>query len=262
MFEELYEKDIDVTAYLKRINVEQVAKADKETLDEIIYSHQCAVPFENLDVYRYHKPINLDVKSLFEKIVINKRGGYCFELNGLFVKLLLALGYDSYSCFVRVGYGEPHPNPIMHRGIVTRLEDGIYYNDVGFGGPMPSGAVKFEEGLRQDVHGEEFWFEHMDKASDWWVLWRKNETGKADRILVVNTVEQEPIDYMAMSYYCSTSETSIFTKMPMINLRQKNGHYAITDDKFTSKIDGKEHEEIITSDDQLDNILKEYFGLK
>lgn len=78
--------------YLKRIRYEKEIVLDRETLNGLVYAHQCYVPFENLDLYPVEHPICLDQEQLYEKVVLRKRGGFCFELNGAFQVLLKGLG--------------------------------------------------------------------------------------------------------------------------------------------------------------------------
>ena len=78
-------------AYLKRIGYSGGTEPTLDNLHALIRAHQTAVPFENLDCVS-RTPILLEVERLFDKIVLRRRGGYCFELNGLFMALLRDLG--------------------------------------------------------------------------------------------------------------------------------------------------------------------------
>ena len=78
---------MNISEYLARINYSKSAQPDSKTLHALQLAHMQNIPFENLDIGLGRK-INLDLESLWEKIVINKRGGFCYELNGLFACLL------------------------------------------------------------------------------------------------------------------------------------------------------------------------------
>src|SRR6185436_18299602 len=81
------------TTYLERIRYDGETTPSVETLRRIHRAHMLAVPFENLDIH-LGIPIALSVPAFYEKIVDRKRGGFCYELNGLFAWLLAELGFS------------------------------------------------------------------------------------------------------------------------------------------------------------------------
>lgn len=274
MFEEYYEKLPDVDLYLERIGMKRPKSLNKEYLDELVFAHQCSVVFENLDIYDLHKSISIIPRDLFEKIVIRKRGGYCFELNGLFVLLLQALGYDAYSCPCRSSRpGIVVPQPVRHRGIIVRLDGRYLFCDVGYGGPMPPASVVAEDGTRQVVRGETYWFERKDEFC--WLLKRltkgkidmgmsgitdgNDEIHEAD-VLYISQAPWEPVDFIPANIACSEGQDAIFAQMRMLNLRRKDGHIALTGNKFTQVKNGvKESREI--TDEEAQRLIKDEFGL-
>src|SRR5690554_2922341 len=84
--------DAFVDAYFARINYQGDTDVSAQTLHALHAAHTLNIPFENLDVF-LGKPILLDQDSLYKKIIQNKRGGYCFEMNGLFSIVLKELGF-------------------------------------------------------------------------------------------------------------------------------------------------------------------------
>jgi len=92
-------KIVDTAAYLKRINYDGPLVTTVETLRRLQVAHLLTVPFENLSIHR-KEPIVLNDNALFKKIVVERRGGFCYELNGLFAALLRALGLR-WPCFRR-----------------------------------------------------------------------------------------------------------------------------------------------------------------
>ncbi|MEM9648825.1 MAG: arylamine N-acetyltransferase, partial [Bacteroidota bacterium] len=85
---------MDTKKYLERINYDQPVRITRDTLFQLQRAHLLSVPFENLDIH-YGIPITLDTNSFFDKIVERGRGGFCYELNGLFNHLLNELGFKS-----------------------------------------------------------------------------------------------------------------------------------------------------------------------
>ena len=84
---------MNIRTYLERIGYDKPVRLDVETLRGLHYAHLLAIPFENLDI-QLGKPIQLTERALWEKIVIRKRGGFCYELNGLFAWLLKQIRYN------------------------------------------------------------------------------------------------------------------------------------------------------------------------
>lgn len=257
MFEEFYTPLPDLAAYLERIGESQ-KPCSLEALDSLILSHQKSVPFENLDQY-YNKTASSSIEELFDKIVTRKRGGYCFEQNALFVALLESLGYKAYSGDAKIIRGKDISTPILilHRVNFVEFEDGLYFCDVGYGGPMPSFALKVEDGSTRSLNGETF---HIHKADgDWWKLSRTTSEGLLEDILIFRTKKVENCDFFVLNYYASTSPLSVFTNLRLVNRRLDNGNVSITNDSFTKNIDGKSETITLKDDDHFLSILKEYF---
>lgn len=78
-----------------RIGVTGAIHLDRESFDRLIFAHQCAVPFENLDICELGKAISLGTRAIYAKVVEQRRGGYCFELNAAFYDLLEACGFTA-----------------------------------------------------------------------------------------------------------------------------------------------------------------------
>ena len=115
---------VSTGAYLARIGYEGSTEPTLETLAGIVLAHLRAVPFENLDIVPLARPLRLDPEGLFAKIVGERRGGYCFELNGTLALLLEDLGLT----VVRVacqfteetGYSDPFDHLAPHRDVSRR----------------------------------------------------------------------------------------------------------------------------------------------
>lgn len=101
---------MDRSAYLARIGYEGALTPAIETLRGLHRAHVMTVPFENLDIH-LGRPISLNPADLFRKIVVDRRGGYCFELNGLFTLLLEDVGFAVTRLAARVLYGTEGVRP-------------------------------------------------------------------------------------------------------------------------------------------------------
>ncbi len=126
-------KMMDKDAYLARIGVKpDHLEVNDETLRILQRKHLLSVPFENLDIH-WKRPIVLAVDRFYAKIVGEKRGGFCYELNGLFNELLESLGFTTRLVSARVFNGTEHGPEFDHMAIIVTIGDDEYLADVGFG---------------------------------------------------------------------------------------------------------------------------------
>ncbi|MFD9905044.1 arylamine N-acetyltransferase [Streptomyces sp. NPDC059063] len=120
-------------AYLRRIGAERPAAPTSQALRELHLAHLRAVPFENLSIH-FGEEVALTEKDLVAKVVDDRRGGFCYELNGAFAALLAALGFDVELLQARVHQGPHLGIPYDHLALRVRTTDGgDWLADVGFG---------------------------------------------------------------------------------------------------------------------------------
>lgn len=260
MLDGMFKKLPDTRAYLHRLEMDYPKKLSLEYLDSLIYAHQTHVVFENLDSWYYHRYQSLEIGSLFEKIVLRKRGGYCFELNALFHALLQELGYRPQACMCRILEGEaPEKSMVMHRAEIVAFDEELYFCDVGFGGPSPAGAIRIAENERRCICGEIFSLERYGR--DWWTLKRISSRGKEEPILQFYTMEQSPVDFLPLHYYCCINENSEFVQIPLLNLRTKTGSLALTGSQLTVRENGVVKKEQFDSEEDMLSCIQNYFSL-
>lgn len=260
MYESMYGPVPDVDAYLERIHCKHPKALTKESLDELVFSHQCCIPFENIDVWIFKKEISLDVNDIFEKVVTNHRGGYCFELNALFTALLNTLGFRAYSCMARITRNKDYVPLVLHRGIIAEIEDRKYFCDVGYGGSMPPASIFVGDGAELHVHGEDYYMHRAD--SPWWTIKRRTSSGEMESMLQFYTMPQEPVNYIPMNEYCSRSEKSVFCQKLYVNRRTEDGNISIMGNHFTQVKQGKAVQEREFKEEELPGLLREYFEIE
>ena len=142
------------TAYLKRIGIKGELPVNRDTLEKLLQAHLEQVPFENLDVYDFKKVPSLEADALFDKVVTRHRGGFCFELNTLFARLLESLGFKVYPVAVRVLWNKDSLPPLAHMALIVCLGKEKYFCDVGYGGPPQrayASGRKRPQGQRRDL---------------------------------------------------------------------------------------------------------------
>ena len=217
MFEELYEPLPDRDLYFAKLGMETPAgPLDKDLLDRIIYAHQCTIPFENLDIFDRRMIPSLSIADVFDKVIRGKRGGCCFELNGIFYALLKETGFDVTPCVGRSLKNRGYVYPFTHRATIVEIDGERFFCDVGYGGPMPPCAVPLVDGLEIDSHGQRFRIERDEGA--WWNLYYLGRTDalEAARAAGEPARDPEPVtafldermqltDYAVLMHFCATS---------------------------------------------------------
>jgi N-hydroxyarylamine O-acetyltransferase len=232
------------------------------TLDALIYAHQCAVPFETLDSSDLGLDVSLATRDIFDKIVARRRGGYCFELNGLFDKLLQALGFKVRSCLARAVINRDYLPPQLHRMPVVELDGTLRIADVGFGGPIPASSLPLAQGVQTDSLGEGFRLSRDDKEGDgdWWLLERR-AAGGWQRLLLFSTQPQHEVDFVAPHYYCATSPESHFVINRIVNLRTPAGMVQLFNKHFKRTEAGTVTERAVEDEADLVELLSSSFGI-
>ncbi len=259
MYEEFYTKltPLQAQGYLKRIGFNGIAETTVETLDGLIFNHQCSVPFENLDIFDFHKEISLNASDLYEKIVVKRRGGYCFELNLLFYSLLIALGYEAIPVAVRLKMGRDITPPYLHRATLVKI-DGLWrYADVGLGAAHPRKSVALYEGYSDTTGINSF---DVIKNNDYWVLRKTDEESPLEWIMIRED-EALAVDFLTINYYCSHSEDVRFTSVRLLNLNTPDGYLSLTDNLFTEQINGVKKEKTLLTKEELNDVILKRFAI-
>jgi N-hydroxyarylamine O-acetyltransferase len=139
---------VNLTDYLRRVGFDAAPRADLATLKALQLAHVHTVPFENIDV-QLRRPLSLDTNEIYEKIVHHKRGGWCYELNGLMGWALGEIGFDvmrTSAGVMRESMGDQRLG--NHLCLLVRL-DRSYLVDVGFGSSLLE-PLPLEHGSRED----------------------------------------------------------------------------------------------------------------
>lgn len=256
-----------VAACLKRIGYTGEVTLTKECLDTLIFSCQCNVPYDNLDVFDYDREVRLDAQSLYDKIVVRGRGGYCFELNGFFYRILKGLGFNAQPCFCRVMFGPvtgPQDNFIDHRASIVTLDGQRYFCDVGTGAPMPLAAMPIVENVWVDTRGQQFMIRKGDQ-NNWYELYRKlseKEDGSYEEHLDLYFLDApvQEIDFLTPNYYMYMCRESLPHVRRMVSRKTPDGFVDITNDVFTEVKNGVKTERKLSYEELLP-VIQEVIGI-
>ncbi len=260
MYEALDVSIPDVDAYLDRFHGDRPRRPDRESLDALVYAHQCHVVFENLDPCVLRRSVSLEIPRLYEKFVTRRRGGYCFEQNALFTQLLQDLGYRATACMCRITREPGAISPIMHRGIIVHFENDRVFCDVGFGGPAAPGSLPIRDGSRTSFGREEY---QVSRADDyWWNISRTNSSGEEEMVMQFFCMPQENMDFIPFNEFCARSPESPFTQKLFLNLRKPEGSLSLLGDTFTSTSRGQASSRKVQDLPDLLHLLHQSFGFE
>lgn len=256
-------------AYLARIGLgdRAIGAPGIELLDTLVKAHQLSVPFEDLDSYWFKRAVSLDSDDLFRKIVVEQRGGYCFEQNKLFEELLVSCGFKAWPVIARnvrntTGALADELPPVMHRGEVVRIDEELRYVDVGYGGPMPACSIPVVDGARARSCGQEFQVVRLDDA--WWqIAYRREGCDEADTFKPVVNFMVSPAqegDFELMSYWCSNNAASPFVNNLILNRRTVGGNVYLRN-KTLTRVDNGVKETYELTGDELQGVVERDFGI-
>jgi N-hydroxyarylamine O-acetyltransferase len=266
---------IDTTAcsrYLGRIRFPLAGdfvslKPSLETLRALHETHLLAVPFENLSIH-YGQPIVLQEEKLFHKIVEQGRGGFCYELNGLFAWLLRQLGFQValLSAGVVGEDGEFGPE-FDHLTLLIRGLDGAdWLADVGFGDSFRL-PLRFEADLEQEeADGRKYRLdrENAERAEnalrEYWILQQFSAEQWTSQYRF--TLQPRALsDFTEMCYFQQTSPESHFTQKRICSLATPEGRISLSDLNLITTIHGEREEHMLRSEEEYRAVLAERFGI-
>jgi N-hydroxyarylamine O-acetyltransferase len=166
----------DLRAYFERIGYSGEARPDRATLEALIAAHTATIPFENLNPF-LGLPVSLSPEALMAKLVRQRRGGYCYEQNGLFSHVLETIGFDFTPLAARVLWmlSDDAATPRTHKLLLVNLPEGLVLADVGFGGAVCTGVLDLVPEVAQTTPHERFrlvemngqWRQQIEIGGEW-----------------------------------------------------------------------------------------------
>ena len=250
----MFEKEL----YLKRIGFVPVpGETRAEQLRRLHLCHSRAIPFED-----FSPLAGIDVSTapedIFDKVVLHRRGGYCFELNPLFGELLRSMGYDARPIICRAISLTGEVRPLTHCMNLVDLDGETWICDVGYGNGGWNEPLRLAVGEKQTVGDESYVI--REGSYGWYIVrWQK---GELERDAVTFPLAPAlPGDYVIASYYNCTTASSTFTNNIMCKRPTEDAAYTIRGNLF--KITrGEDVESRILTADTLEDVLDRYFDIE
>ena len=247
---------MDAQPYLKRIGYRGSVRPTIDVLRRLHVRHLLSVPFENLDI-QLGRPIILDQESFYNKIVRDRRGGYCYELNGCFAWLLRELGFrvSMLSAGVAGKNGGFSPD-FDHMTLLVRLKE-PWLVDVGFGDSFTE--PKQLEITRSQLDNRELY--GIAKKNRERVLSRWDEIGVWNPQYSFTLRPRKLADFMARNRYQQSSPRSHFSQGRLISKLTPTGRVTLSDKKLVVTSRRQRDEYPVKNPKQFDRLLTKYFHL-
>ena len=198
----------DLAAYFKRIGFEADPRADRSTLSALVAAHTGSIPFENLNPF-LGLAVDLEPQALLTKLVQHKRGGYCFEQNGLFGHVLETIGFRFTGLGARVLWGQSEDalTARTHKLLLVHLPEGPVLADVGFGGAVCTGLLDLVPDKPQVTPHERF--RVLQKDGEW--RQQIEIDGEWQSTYGFDLAPQLSVDYELGNWWTSANPASHFT---------------------------------------------------
>lgn len=254
-------QNFELQRYLKRISYNGTPKTNFDTLSKFMACHIRAVPFENLDVLA-KKKISLAPEDIFEKIVNQKRGGYCYEINGMFAMVLQSLGFEYDFIFARPIYLN-ETRPQTHMALIVHIDGKKYLVDMGFGvlgirEPLLIDNEAAKEGYFANQGVDKFHLKSIENGL--YLLSAFNENEWLPRFSF-GLDKANWVDFGPANHWNSTHESVMFVQRPVIAIINDKGRKTIFGDMFKIVENG-----IVTkrqfAPNEIHQILADHFNLE
>ena len=252
---------LNVDAYLARIGYCGSLTVSEDTLVKLTRAHLEAVPFENLLIRYEHKEPSLEIADLYTKVVENKRGGYCFELNKIFYFLLKELGFSCYPVPARIVLRREELRPVSHRATIVVIDGRKWFVDVGYGGAGPKGALRMDTTEIQRIYGDDFYivYDQPDYKGEY-ALFRVDD-GVASRVMVYQDKEWMEVDYTTFNSHFASYDRSPFKNRRVLYRCTPNGWISLTDFTFTTSENGNVQIVELQTEQEVKEVIEQQFEL-
>jgi N-hydroxyarylamine O-acetyltransferase len=244
-----------LSAYLDRIEYAGPTEPSPETLRALHRAHLLAVPFENLDIH-LGRVIVCDEARFLHKIIDERRGGFCYELNGAFAALLRALGFQVTLLSARVAGADGSDGPEFDH-LTLRVDlDEPWLADVGFGEGFLE-PLRLKPGIEQPQIGRIYRLTDAEGVFRLEVM----TDDKWKREYSYTLQPRQLSDFAAMCHYHQTSSESHFTRNRICSMATSEGRVTLSNGKLIETRNGIRQERALSGEEEWRVILHERFSV-
>lgn len=252
-------REFDLERYLHRINFKGTVDVSPHTLSKLHHAHFYAIPFENFDIL-LGRGVDLSPQAVFNKLVHNKkRGGYCFELNGLFLQALKTIGFKARALLARV-HVTGIPSGRGHQLQLISIDGNDWVADVGFGGNSPRMPIPLKLDHQFTNEGQTV---RLTDGGLCGTMLQTLEDGEWKDLYSFDLSYVFPADIAYGNHYTSTSPDTFFTHS-RVAARPLPGGGSITLLDRTLKItaNGREDMQMLPDSPSYLDAVKTHFGIE
>lgn len=253
-------QEVDLDAYFARIGYDGPREATLEVLQNLHALHPATIPFEAIDVFN-DKPISIAPENIDQKLIHNGRGGYCFEHNSLFGRVLRSLGFAVEGLAGRVlwGYGpDDMPRPRCHMANRVMIDGEAWLADVGLGGCVPTAPLMLDVASPQVTPHDTY---RVSKGPHSYLI----ELERGGVWKAVHEIDFAPVadvDYEVMNWYASDHPESGFCKTLMVARSAPFARFTLLNNRLTIRLVTGEEEQHTLSVGDISQTLKDIFGIE
>lgn len=248
---------IDLDAYFARIGYDGPREASLETLRGLHVLHTATIVFEDIDV-QLDRGVDISPEAVDAKLITARRGGYCYEQNNLFKRVLTALGYQVDGLLGRVQWMLPlePPRGRTHMALRVTIDGDPWLADVGFGSALP-GPIRFDSDDAQPTSHEHYRLVSVGRE-------RRLEAliGEAwEPVYQLSPDAQLDVDYVQPNWFSSTHPTSNFRQNLIIARTTPETRYNLLNNRLTIRSPGAEVQKRTLNAAELADAAGDIFGL-
>lgn len=249
---------MNIEEYIDRIGYDGNISCDINCLKSLHRKHVMTIPFEALDVQLKRK-IDLNLERIYKKVIIDKRGGYCYELNFLFHSFLTSIGFKSSLISARIFDDGSYGPEFDHMSIVVSLQD-LWLVDVGYGDLFIE-PIKIYPRIIQNDRFKKYKIENIDNVNFLLLESLKDMTDFQSRYMF-DLKSREIGDFEEQNHIKQFSSESYFVKNRICTLATKDGRKTVLNDVFKVKTGDQVHKRIIKGENDFVYLLASEFNIK
>ena len=251
---------MDLDAYFERIGYRGPREPTLDVLAALVARQTESIPFEAIDVL-LGRTIDIATEAIFDKLVHRKRGGYCFEQNGLLRQALRALGFDAEPLIARVLWMRAATAPLLpptHTALRVRIDGRDYLADAGFGNGTPTAPLSFATDAPQATPLETFRL--LPVAGGHLLEVRAGELWMPVYEIIAGSRSDE--DFARANVFASTSPESRFRQVLILARATKDARSLLLGNQLTIRpAKGKPERLWFKTPDELRHAVETIFGL-
>ncbi|OAI12109.1 N-hydroxyarylamine O-acetyltransferase [Methylomonas koyamae] len=248
----------DFNAYLNRIGIAR-PEPTLAGLSALQQAQLSAIPFENINPLLGLLP-DLEPAALMDKIVASRRGGYCFELNGLFEHALKELGFAYQPIMARVRMGRSEGGPRLHLGFIVEADGESWLVDVGFGGPSHYRPLRL--GTEQEQMLDHNRFRLRQEAESGETVLERQQDGDWFALYSFDRSRVQRCDLEAANLVCTTWDQSLLSQNLLVCRNTDAGWVQLFNTNFSQFRKGEQVSTPVNSRAQLGDLLGEHFDIE